>query len=168
MTIQTPPNAAADSYTDIATADAYHATRLNVAAWSSASTADKESALKMATRQLERERWTGEKTDDLVDNSLRWPRSYVLNSDDQYEDETTVPQAIQEATAELALDLLKAAADETAGDQFATSEVQVGPIKLKLDTDTQLQSASDGLSSEVDTLIAPYVEDGSSIDLVRA
>jgi len=168
MAIQTPPNAAADAYTDVATADLYHATRLNVAKWSGASTADKESALKMATRQLERYDWVGEKTDDLAANSLRWPRSYVYNADGQLEDDTVVPQAIQDATAELALDLLKAAADESAGEAFATSEVQVGPIKLKLDTDKPTESASEGLSSEVDTLIAPYVEEYATLGLVRA
>lgn len=168
MAIQTPPNAAADSYVDVATADAYHATRLNSSKWSSASTADKEAALKMATRRLEQLEWAGEKTDDLSANSLRWPRSYVYNADGQLEDANAVPKAIEDATAEYALDLLKAAADETAGEAFATEEVQVGPIKLKLDTDRPSQTASDGLSSEVDTLIAPYVESSAVIELVRA
>lgn len=168
MAITIPPNAAADSYTDVATADAYHATRLNVSKWDGASVAAKESALKMATRQLESQSWKGIKTHDLAANSLRWPRSSVYNADNQVEDAESVPIAIQNATAEMALDLLKAAADETAGTTFATEEVQVGPIKLKLDTDREIQSASDGLSSEVDTLTAPYRNSFVTGALVRA
>lgn len=168
MAITTPPNAAADSYCDVATADAYHLTRLNTTLWDSASTEDKEAALKMATRRLEQENWTGIKADDLSANSLRWPRALVENADGQIEDESSVPLAIQYATAELALDLLKAAADETAGDAFATEEVQVGPVKLKLDTATASQSASAPLSSEVDTLTAPYRVSSVTGALVRA
>lgn len=168
MAIQTPPNAAADSYVDVATADAYHATRLNTSAWDSAAVAEKEAALKMATRQLEQEDWNGLKTDELSANSLRWPRSQVYNADDQVEDANTVPISIQNAAAELALDLLKSAADETAGTTFATEQVKVGPITLKLDTDRELESASEPLSSEVDTLIAPYRSSSVTAQLVRA
>jgi len=168
MAITTPPDAAADSYVTVADADAYHATRLNTSAWDDATVENKEAALKMATRQLDQESWAGIKTDTLANNSLRWPRSQVVNADNQYEASDSVPQAIQNATAELALDLLKSAADETAGAAYATEEVQVGPIKLKLDTDTAIQSASEPLSSEVDTLIAPYRSSSVTGALVRA
>lgn len=156
MAITTPPNVAADSYVDVATADAYHATRLNSTVWSDADTSSKEAALKMATRRLDREAWKGIKADELSANSLRWPRAEVRNADGQLEDSSTVPLAIQYAAAELALDLLKGAADETAGAQYATEEVSVGPIKLKLDTDSISKTASEPFSNEVDTLIDPY------------
>lgn len=169
MAITLPPDPAADSYCDEATADAYHATRLNSSVWTSATTADKEAALKMATRRLESEDWKGYKADELAANSLRWPRAELYNADGQLESSVSVPLAIIDACAELALDMLKAAADETAGTTSATEEVQVGPIKLKLDTSiTSSQSASEPLGSAVSTLIAPYRNSAVTGALVRA
>lgn len=172
MAITTPPAAAADSYCDEATATAYLATRLNATAWTSADTATREAALKMATRRLEAEDWLGQKADELSANALRWPRALVYNADGQVYPSDSVPLAIQYATAELALDLLKAAADETAnaaGGTAATEEVSVGPIKLKLDNSAAaFQTASEPLSSEVDTLIAPFRNSAVTGALVRA
>lgn len=169
MAITLPPDPAADSYCDEATADAYHATRLNSSVWTSATTADKESALKMATRRLESEDWKGIKADDLAVNSLRWPRAELYNADGQLQPSDSIPKAIVDATAELALDLLKAAADETAGTTSATEEVQVGPIKLKLDPSiATAESASVPLGSAVDTLIGPYRNSAVTGTLVRA
>jgi len=168
MAIVTPPAANADAYTDVATADAYHLTRVNTSAWDGASTANKEAALKMATRRLEGERWKGIKADELTVNSLRWPRAEVYNADNQVEASDSVPIAIQQATAELALDILKAAADEAAGLTNLTQEVAVGPVKLKLDTARASQTASEPLSSEVDALISPYRLASVTGALIRA
>ena len=170
MAIQIPPNAAADSYATEAAADAYMANRLNAELWTGATTAVKESALKSATRRLESEDWKGIKADVLSANSLRFPRSELYNADGQIESSTTVPLAIQNATAELALELIKAAADESAGTASSpTSEIAVGPIKLKLDTaQTEDGSSLVDLSGEVDTLIAPYRNSSVMGALVRA
>lgn len=170
MAITTPPDAAADSYCDEATADAYHATRLNSSAWTSASTADKESALKTATRRLEDENWKGLKADPITDNSLRWPRALVQNADGQEIPSDSVPLAIQHATAELALELLKAADDESdTTSESPTSEIVVGPIKLKLDTDKEAPGSSTVvLSGDTEALIAPYVVAEMIGTLVRA
>lgn len=170
MAITLPPAAAADSYCDEATADAYHLTRLNSTAWSSATTADKESALKTATRRLEDEDWKGQKADDLSVNSLRWPRALVENADGQILPSDSVPLNIQHATAELALELLKAAADESStASESPTSEIKVGPITLKLDTDKEVEGASTvELSGDVEALIAPYRTSSVTGALVRA
>ena len=170
MAITLPPAAAADSYCDIATADAYLLTRLNVTAWDAASDAEKEAALKTATRRLDSEDWKGIKTDVVADNSLRWPRSLVQNSDGQELPSDSVPTNIVNATAELALDLIKAAADESSTAATApTSEIAVGPIKLKLDTDKEVEGASTvELSGDVETLIEPFRNSTLMGSLVRA
>jgi len=168
MSITIPPSVSADSYVALAVADAYHATRLNVDLWDSANEETKESALKMATRRLEAENWKGLKTHSLASNILRWPRSDLYNDDGQIESSTTVPIAVQHATAELALEMLKAAADELAGAQSKTSEIQVGPVKLKLDTDQTNATSVEELSGDVENLIARYRNSTAMTSLVRA
>lgn len=122
----------------------------------------------MATIRLEAEQWKGEKADELTANALRWPRSGVYNADGQSIPSDSVPLAVQHATAELALELIKAAADEEAGEVNPTTDVSVGPISLKLDTSRAVRSASVELSGGVDALIGPYRTPANLGLLVRA
>jgi hypothetical protein len=130
----TPNGASADSYTTVSESDTYHTNHLYSTSWSSASTANKEIALKMATRILdEKVDWSGLKATDA--QALAWGRTGV--TDDGYTvSSTTIPNPIKNAVAEFARHLL--AGDSTGDAQGKGLEsLEVGSIKLNFDkTDT--------------------------------
>ena len=106
----TPGDAAADSYASLADAEIYHASRLFNNEWLLATTSIKQKALKWATIELDRVDWKGDKT--TTTQSLRWPRSNVVDSDGNTIDGTIIPNLLKQATAELAFEFIKA--DRTA------------------------------------------------------
>ena len=165
MALTTPPAAGANSYISLADANTYFGSRLNSGVWTAASDANREAALQTATRRLDAEDWIGEKADTLANNALRWPRSGVENPDGQSLSSSTVPTAIQYATAELAIQLL----DTTVADA-PTTEVSVGDISLKFGEAASASTGAYGFvySSLVESLIAPYRRAGTAGSLVRA
>ena len=72
-------SASADSFVSVSDADAYIDTRLNVTAWTGASTPDKERALKSATRELNLLAYLGTRVDTT--QALAWPREGCPNPD---------------------------------------------------------------------------------------
>lgn len=110
--VATVGGATADSYVTVAAADAHFDTRLNVTAWTGASTADKERALKTATREIDLSAFQGSPTDTV--QALAWPRAYAPNPDpsglaeSDYLDDATIPERVALATYELALAHLNA------------------------------------------------------------
>lgn len=108
----TPGGASANSYATLAEADAYHAMRMHATGWTEKSDSEQTVALQMATRLLDQWfEWHGYVASTT--QALLWPRSgaygasgYVLASD-------TIPIAIRDATAELAMHLLAAETDRT-------------------------------------------------------
>ena len=124
----------ADSYISVSDADAYHDTHLYATDWTSATTENKEKALKMATRILdEKVDWSGARATST--QALAWGRTGVTD-DGQTVVSTIVPQAIKNATAEFAKTLL---AGDTTGDAQGKGleSLEVGSIKLNFDkTDT--------------------------------
>ena len=114
----------ANAYASAADGDAYHAGHLYASVWTAASTGNKEIALVMATRLIDAEyQFLGFKTTPA--QSLQWPRARCPDRDhnalviaplaitgSNYLDENAVPRSIQDATCELARELL--VADRTA------------------------------------------------------
>jgi hypothetical protein len=146
----TAGGASADSYADVATADAYHETRLYSSEWDNASTPDKEAALKWATRLLDQHSWVGYKA--TISQALRWPRSGVLNQDNESIDSDVIPQWLKNAVAEFALELLKAnrpADPDTAG----FKKIKVDIIELEVDSFDR----SDVVPRSVMAMIEPYI-----------
>lgn len=97
-------SANANSYLSVANADTYHTDHSASTTWSSASTANKEKALRLATQYLDAKygrRWVG--TRWSLDQALDWPRSYVVLYDIYTVSTSTVPQELKDACAELAL-----------------------------------------------------------------
>jgi len=84
-----------NSYIDIGGADEYFENRLHAERWGETSDADKEKALRQATKEIDRQPLTGRKTTDTQE--LAFPR---------YPDEE-VPEAVKEACCEAALALLE-------------------------------------------------------------
>jgi hypothetical protein len=118
--VATAGSGSANSYVTRANASTYLDARLNVTVWTAASDEDKDRALISATRALDGAPWIGFRASDT--QALAWPRTYALKpdrpydtgSDDIYFATTTVPQAVQDATCELALELLRAGDDRCA------------------------------------------------------
>ena len=83
------------SYVSLAEANEYFSDRLHADAWAEAADADKEKALAMATKAIDRQPLKGRKTD--LAQEMAFPR---------YPD-TEVPEAIKEACCEEALAILE-------------------------------------------------------------
>jgi hypothetical protein len=93
----------ATSYLSEADADTYFATSFNAAAWTALSSAEKTVALTEATRWLETLCWKGEKCSDT--QPLKWPRKADADGCCGAVACTALPEAMVQATAELALGL---------------------------------------------------------------
>ena len=86
------------SYITVAEADTYFQARLHSDAWTSATPEDKDTALQMATRAVDRQRFSGSKSN--LTRVLAFPRRYLSVV------QTQVPTAVAMATCEEALALL--------------------------------------------------------------
>jgi len=131
--VTTPKSASANSFIDVAYADTYFDDSLNATAWTGAVTDDKTRALLQAARLMDDLMiWKGDITDD--DQALSWPRYGVWDHEGDTYDEDTYPVILERAQAELAHYLLKSdriAEPGLLGQGF--SEVQAGPVKVKVD-----------------------------------
>ncbi len=92
----TAGGATANSYVTLADAEGYFAARLGTEPWTTADAATRESALRMATRALERLRWPGLRQNAM--QTLSWPRTGVAWATDG-----SVPQPVCDAQCEEAL-----------------------------------------------------------------
>ena len=150
LTLDADPNSATfNCFITLADAELYHEARLFNTNWTGATTGNKEAALVWATRQLGTLKWRGVRT--VGTQNLELPRkglSYTEYSDSfgsDYEDHdiefgyrtvveidsATIPDAVKDATAELALYMLESditAPDDTSG----FSEIKVDTIQLKI------------------------------------
>lgn len=94
----------ADSYLSTADCDTYHTNHGDPASWSSATTAKKEEALRLATQYLDATyggRWRGRRNE--LEQSLDWPRIEVFDRDGFLLASDALPTALVNATAEMAL-----------------------------------------------------------------
>jgi hypothetical protein len=128
--ITTPGASDANSYVSVAEASEYFSLSYNRTAWANASNRDKEKSLAEATRLLDLfVKWNGYIAS--ISQRLRWPRINVIDADGRVVDSGTIPQAIKNATCELAYSILS-------NDGFDISEnpidkVKVGPISVDFD-----------------------------------
>lgn len=123
----------AESYISVADATTYHANHGNPSAWSSATEAEQEEALRIATQYLDAVyglRWLG--TRSSLTQRLDWPRYNVTNSDGDYLDDTELPRQLAEATAVLGLKHLTETngvlPDVSNNGTVKRKKVAVGPI----------------------------------------
>lgn len=157
MTIIATPGAQdANSYLTVAEADTYHAGRLHNTAWTGADGPTKEAALLWATRLLDREQWTGYRTNEL--QGLRWPRSQVYDQDDFWIHQDVVPKFLKDATAELAFLLVQADRSADAGTE-GFSKIKVGPIELEINSIDRVKT----VSPEVYRMISYYLESSTTL-----
>lgn len=97
-------------YGEKAAAITYLLARLDAAAWTTASGANKDRALVSATRMLDRQNWIGQK--DVDSQALEFPRTDLVDKDGNAVDNVVVPLLVEEANYELALSILKDASTQ--------------------------------------------------------
>lgn len=127
------PNA--DSYVSVAEADTYHLAFTSGTAWSSATTTDKERALRVATQFIDTRygpRFQGRRVD--LQQSLQWPRAWVTDNDGFDIASDVVPTKVRHATCELARRALSAdlVTDSKTG-EIRRTLVEIGPIKKEVE-----------------------------------
>ena len=154
----------ANSYVSVADADAYHDYRLHNSEWATATTADKQNALVMATRYLEPFKWLGTKA--TTTQALRWPREGVYDLDGTLYDDTAIPAPLINATAELAWEFIKQ--DRLVdSDNDGLKSVKAGPVEVEFDSRTKPTTSP----KYVLTMLAGLLEAGFNprfVKLVRA
>lgn len=156
-----------DSYLSVADADQYWSDRNN-STWSAATTANKEKALREATQYLDGAfTFIGEITD--TDQALAWPRAGVRvlrgNFKHKFVDSTTIPQKIEHATAELALEALSERLKPSLSRGGMTKREKVDVIEIEY-----LDFAPSGKTFEfVSMLVRPFTMGSKSqVNLIRS
>ena len=125
-----------NSFIDEAFADQYLEDRLNAESWFAADPDDRTRALIESTRELTRLVYIGQRT-DIVQN-LSWPRFEAIDPDTPLSDDgfgsisfyepDEIPDRIQNATAEYALEFIKAG-----GVDVAAIDPSAGIKRTKVD-----------------------------------
>lgn len=128
----TPGGIASDSYATLAEAEAYLGARLYADAWSSATEAQKEAALKWATSLVDTLDFPHPSKIATETQRLRWPRAHVYTPDGISVASNAIPRFLREAVIEFALALLEDnRAAESGLAQF--EEITVGAIVIRKD-----------------------------------
>jgi hypothetical protein len=120
-----------NSYADVSDSNSYHETRLHSDDWTNAGSEDQEAALVWATSLLDDlVDWNGRKWKE--DQALDWPRSSVMTDEGYSVDVDEIPQAIVDATCELARTLL--VEDTTRSpDTLGFSYIRAGEVAMNID-----------------------------------
>lgn len=128
--VATASSASANSYCTIADADTYHETHIAHETWDDADSDDKCRALQTATRLLDQwYEWQGSPT--TLTQALQWPRNGVTGTLGFQLDSSVIPTLIEQATAELARQLLDS--DRTADSSLETqglASLNAGPVSM--------------------------------------
>jgi hypothetical protein len=137
-----------NSYIDIDGADEYFAGRLHAERWGETSDADKEKALRQATKEIDRQLLKGRKATDTQE--LAFPR---------YPDEE-VPEAVKEACCEITLALLERGNSQ----RHKLQQEGVQSFILGNMSETYAPGAGRGLiSKEAKELLRPWLLGGVNI-----
>lgn len=151
-----------DAYIDVAGADTYFANRLYADAWTSATSGNKEKALRQATKAIDRQPLKGRPVD--LSQPLAFPRCYLAPdaSLSQYGFdrvagwwcETEPPQAVVDACCEEALALLERGNSQRRKlQQEGVQSASIGSL-----SETYAPGAGRGLlSQEARELLRPYL-----------
>ena len=172
--VATAGSASANSYITLAEADTYMEARLNASAWETDATTDNQNrALVEATRELTTLFYQGQRADDT--QALAWPRQNAIDPDrfssGFYYETTEIPQRVKDATAELALEFIKAGTTDVAA-LPATDGVIQKTVDVLSTTYADPTRRKSGLARypRVLKLIAPLLDSAysGSLRVVRA
>ena len=159
----------ANTYAAVADADQYLEDHRNSTVWSGLSTAQKQDALRMASRAIDawyQMRWKGRQvnphqTSSGVDTQgLDWPRYGVVSRDRWWYPHDALPPALLHATYETALREASALAasedlipDEDSPGDLQSTRVKLGPIE------EDMQFAGSGSAVKQFTLVDDLLRD---------
>jgi hypothetical protein len=171
-------------YTTLNFSDIYHGRRLNNSDWRTATEDTRISALFWATDILNRQAWVGIPT--TYSQALSWPRKWVpnrnfalkgrnleinlleqnttLSESANYLKDTTVPPFLMDATAELALFLMKRSSstqDEVSKYNDGLSKLSLGSIDLEFRKEDELMS---DMPQQVYMLIRDFLSKVKEVD----
>jgi hypothetical protein len=121
----------ADAYVSVAYVDSYNDDFRATAAWTAASTATKELAIRQATQYVDSVyggRWVGSPV--LYEQALDWPRYDVYDQDGKYIASDTLPTALLQATSEMAI---RAVSESILPDIDANEGGNVKRYRVKVD-----------------------------------
>jgi hypothetical protein len=176
-----------NSYTTLEFADMYHSRRLGNDVWRSTATPEdtRISALYWATDILNRQSWIGQPY--AYSQAMSWPRQWVpnrnyalkggvedlalidisttLTESPNYISDTTIPPFMMDATAELALYLIKRSAtstDEVSQYTDQLSSLSLGSVSLNFRGDSEV-SATD-MPQQVYQIIRDFLNDIKELD----
>lgn len=163
--VETVGSATANTYVTRAQATTYHGDRLNTAAWTSASDAEKDQALLQSARRLSDESFLG--TISSVTQSLPWPRYGCYDRNGVYIDGDEIPQLVKDAQCELALAYL--VAEDAGSDVDADTGLEgflstgVGPLSAT----PNLTHRAGTLPVKVKRLLEPVLASASNTATLR-
>ena len=144
-----------DVYTTVATADEYLAADIELGStWSSATEATKQQALVSATRYIDRQQWSGQKT--VSSQALDWPRTGATGATDG-----VIPQEILDASIVLAGMFVVDSTTQSTADQSQTQKrVKAGSAEVEFFFKSRRNSTK--FPARVNDLIAEFLG-GSSV-----
>ena len=160
--------ASANSFVSVADADTYFGERLGSDVWTAASTADRQKALIMSSRYLDKLSYYGERKTDT--QNLAFPRKYLPDPDPignywdhlktagrGYLDEATIPDRVTYATCELSQKLLASSTllDDPSLRQFRELQVE-GVVRLAINSN----SLERVLDRNIRGFLSPLMESG--------
>lgn len=151
-----------NSYIDAAQADAYFADRLRADAWTNATPDQKDDALVTAAAFIDRQAFKGAITSET--QALAWPRAGVHDQEGRAVNQSTVPQAVKDAQAEMALALLKEDLTEDDGSK-GVRRLRAGSVEVEYAGAAPARKLPD----IVRAILVPFLTDageGSSVKLV--
>lgn len=120
----------ADAYVSAADATAYHVKHGSPAAWTAATEAQKDAAIRAATVYLDAKMaWVGVVAND--DQSLGWPRAEAYDSEGREQEWDIVPQRVEDACSYLALVHLSSALDATQARGGDIKREKVGAVEVE-------------------------------------
>jgi len=141
-----------DSYITVADATTWFGGRLGEVNWGAASADQKEDALRMACVRLERLHYQGEPGSSA--QTLRWPRSGLVDQHSTELSSSAVPQFVKDAQCEEALYLLDWLLDHTFGRAGALTRQREGIRAAKVG-DVQEQYRPEGAPDALRSALGP-------------
>ena len=126
----TAGHASANTYLTVTDANTYHEGHLYASTWNDATLTQKEQALVWATRILDSQcLWVGVIASDT--QALRWPRVSAYDRDGRLLANDTIPDAVEQATAELARHLITADRTAPESTERAVKRVKAGGVEVE-------------------------------------
>lgn len=144
-------------YASLSDGNTYFSERLRSEPWDDASAEDRNKALKMATRAIDKLNFAGDKADATQER--QFPRG----------DDTEIPQPIMDATCELALAFLDDVDPNLELERLSRKRQGIGDLSTERDTSYAQEHIVAGIPSiQAWTLLYPFLRDPKILDVDRS